>query len=114
MPTYAAKPLLLVMGWQHYIQPQLEGDGWQEMEAGANHASKCVAYVNYQSKVELAIKYRELDAREGHPSKSVICAYGGRTGDTCGEAADNEIIKWSSKLSAFTETIALDETCGRP
>lgn len=84
------------------------------MEAGANHASKCVAYVNYQSKVELAIKYRELDAQEAHPSKSVICAYGGRTGDTCGEAADNEIIKWSSKLSAFTETIALDETCGRP
>lgn len=41
------------------------------MEAGANHTSKCVVYVNYQSKVELAIKYREPGARGAHPSESV-------------------------------------------
>lgn len=81
------------MGWQRYIQPQLEGDGWQEMEAGANHTSKRVVYVNDQSRVELAIRYRELHAQAAHTSESFICAYGGRTGDTCGEAADNEIIK---------------------
>lgn len=86
-------PLLVVMGWQCYIQPQLEGDGRQEMEAGSNHTSNNVVYVNYQSKVELAIKYRELNSQAAHLFESVICAYGSRTGDTCGEAADNEITK---------------------